>query len=56
MTPKLRPIRTTARAASVKRRDVTSAAKAVIVTRESCTGRFIERKSNGKRTTAGSRK
>jgi hypothetical protein len=56
MTAKLRSIRTTSRAASVKRSEVTSAAKAVIVTRESCAGRFVERKSDGKRTSTGSRK
>ncbi len=56
MTAKLRQIRTTQRAASVKRSDVTLAAKTVIVSRESCTGRFVERKSDTKRSAAGSRK
>jgi len=56
MTVKLRPIRTTFRSASVKRSEVTSAAKAVIVTRESRTGRFVDRKSEGKRASAGFRK
>ncbi len=56
MTAKLRSIRTASRSASVKRSEVRSAAKAVIVTRESCTGRFVDRKSEGKRTSAGSRK
>jgi hypothetical protein len=49
MNAKLRPIRTTSRAASVKRSDVASAVKSVIVTRNSVDGRFVVREKRDRK-------
>jgi hypothetical protein len=48
MATKLRPIRTTFRAATVKRSDVASAAKAVVVDRDAAIGRFVDRRLDRK--------
>ena len=51
MNSKLRSIRTTSRAASVTRSEVTSAVKAVIASRSDAeAGRFVGVKRNGKLT------
>jgi hypothetical protein len=55
MTSKLRPIRTVSRAATVKRSDVASAARAVTVARDADAGRFVDGKTDRK-SPAASRK
>jgi hypothetical protein len=56
MNAKLRPIRTISRAASVRRSEVASAVKAVIVSRDSSTGRFADERPRDRKLTERSRK
>jgi ABC-type branched-subunit amino acid transport system substrate-binding protein len=50
MTSKLRSIRTAYRAASVKRSDVASAAKAVVISRDSSAGRYVDSRDGDRKT------